>query len=280
MIIWLASYPKSGNTWLRMFLKSYFQKPGTEFRLEDTILDDFKTHGSFPDLNMLKHLKVDFNIFTEIVKNWETLQDYINLNNKTNFVKTHNSMCTIGPYKFTNNRNTKGGIYLVRDPRDVLVSYSNHTGYDYETTFKHMCSSSNYETTKDGIKDKTFDKALMGSWSDHYNSWKRYKSSKILVIKYEDMIDNTYNTFKKIINYLNEIDDLKINEEKLSNAIKQTKFDKLQKIEKEKGFSEKKGGELFFRKGQSGSWKNELSTNLIDKVEKVFYKEMKELGYI
>ena len=116
MIIWLASYPKSGNTWLRMFLKSYYQKSSDEFKLQDTIVDDFKTKG-FPDISSMKHLKIDFYKFPEIVKNWETMQDYLNLNNRTNFVKTHNSMCTIGPYKFTTNKNTKGGIYLVRDPR-------------------------------------------------------------------------------------------------------------------------------------------------------------------
>ena len=112
MIIWLASYPKSGNTWLRMFLKSYFQKSETEFGLENKFFDDFKSHG-FPDLKMLKHLKINFNKFPEIAKNWETLQDSINLNNRTNFLKTHSSMCTVGPYKFTTHRNTKGGIKAI-----------------------------------------------------------------------------------------------------------------------------------------------------------------------
>ena len=279
MIIWLASYPKSGNTWLRMFLKSYYQKQDFKFGLETSILDDFKTHG-FPDWKVLKHLKIDFNKFSEIVKNWEALQDYINLNNRTNFVKTHNSMCTVGPYKFTTNRNTKGGIYLVRDPRDVLISYSNHVECDYEKTFKHMSTSDNYEAPYTGIGNKTYHKALMGSWADHYNSWKNYKSSKILMIKYEDMVSNSYITFKKIINYLNEIDDLKIDEEKLNKALKQTEFKELQKIEKESGFSEKAKGGYFFRKGKIGSWKDELSLDLIKKLEKTFYKEMVELGYL
>ena len=280
MIIWLASYPKSGNTWLRMFLKSYYQKPGTKFGLEKSALDDFKTHGGFPDLNLLKRLKINYNKFPEIVRNWETMQDYINLNKRTNFVKTHNSMCTVGPYKFTTNRNTKGGIYLIRDPRDVLVSYSNHTGYDYEKTFKSMCSSDNYETPNTGIKNNKFHKALLGSWSDHYNSWKSYKSSKILIIKYEDMISDSYSSFRKIINYLSQIDDLKLDEGKLNNAIKQTEFKELQKLEKKEGFSEKGVGELFFKRGKVGSWKNELSTNLTNQIEKIFYKEMVELGYI
>ena len=279
MIIWLASYPKSGNTWLRMFLKSYYQKSSDEFKLQDTIVDDFKTKG-FPDISSMKHLKIDFYKFPEIVKNWETMQDYLNLNNRTNFVKTHNSMCTIGPYKFTTNKNTKGGIYLVRDPREVLISYSNHMGYDYEKTFEFMEASDSYEVPTTGEGDKTYKKSLLGSWANNYNSWKSYQPSKILVVKYEDMVLNKLNTFKKIIYYLNEIDDVEINEQKLNKALKQTEFEELQKLEKKHGFNEKRAGATFFRKGKTGSWKNELPVDLVKKIEKAFYNEMTELGYL
>ena len=78
MIIWLAKYTKSGNTWLLMFLKSYFLKPGEKFGLENSRLDNFKAQG-FPDQEILDHLRVDYNKFEEIVKNWEAMQDYINL---------------------------------------------------------------------------------------------------------------------------------------------------------------------------------------------------------
>ena len=275
MIVWLASYPKSGNTWLRMFLKSYFLKSNEKFSLGGSILDSFKAQG-FPDQKMLDHLKVDYLKFEEIVKNWETMQDYINLNNRTNFLKTHNSMCTIGPYKFTTHKNTKGGIYLVRDPRDVLISFSNHLGKSYESTFKLMSSSDGNEEDE----EENYEKSLLGSWSDHYNSWKSYKSSKILIIKYEDMVLQSYNTFKKIINYLNEIDNSEISEEKLSIALKQTDFEELQGMEKKHGFREKLKGELFFRKGKSGTWKEELPRDLINKIENLFHKEMTELGYL
>ena len=279
MIIWLASYPKSGNTWLRMFLKSYFQKPGTKFELDRKLDDDFIS-GGFPDIEILKHLKINFKKFDEIARNWETMQDYINLNNKTNFLKTHNSMCTVGPYKFTTHKNTKGGIYLIRDPRDVLVSYSNHLGASYESTFKIMSSSEGHESPPPSGENESYEKTLLGSWADHYNSWKSYKSSKILVIKYEDMVLQSYDTFKKIINYLNEIDNIEVNEKKLSTALKQTEFNELQKMETKQGFREKLAGNLFFRKGKTGAWKEELPRDLINKIEKLFHKEMIELGYL
>ena len=94
------------------------------------------------------------------------------------------------------------------------------------------------------------------------------------------MVLDKLNTFKKIIKYLNEIDDLEINDEKLNRALKQTEFEELQKLEEEHGFIEKRAGATFFREGKTGSWKQELHLDLIKKVEKAFYKEMVELGYL
>ena len=120
----------------------------------------------------------------------------------------------------------------------------------------------------------------MGSWSDHYKSWKNFKSCKILIIKYEDMILDELNTFKKIINYLNKIDNTNFDDGKLKKALKQTQFKELQKIEKKEGFSEKGQGEFFFRKGKIGVWKDEVSNDIIKQIEKLFGKEMVELGYL
>ncbi len=277
MIIWLASYPKSGNTWLRMFLKSYFLKADEKFSLNNSILDSFKAQG-FPDQETLDHLKVDYNKFEEIAKNWEAMQDYINLNKRTNYIKTHSAMCVVDSYKFTSLRNTKGGIYMVRDPRDVIVSLSDHMGLDHEQTFRHMSSSLNFEYPLFG--DKRYEKSLMGTWSDHYKSWKNYKSCKILIIKYEDMVLDELNTFKKVINYLREIDDIEFDNDKFTKALKQTKFKELQKLEKTEGFSEKGKGELFFRKGKVSTWQDEVPTKIINNIEKLFKNEMKELGYL
>ena len=89
MIIWIASYPKSGNTWIRLFLKSYFK------------YNDFISEG-FPIENHFKQLKINYVDFKEIIKNWETMQKYINLKSQINYLKTHNALCTINNYKFTN----------------------------------------------------------------------------------------------------------------------------------------------------------------------------------
>ena len=121
MIIWLASYPKSGNTWVRSFLANYLNKNTSnfDFRLLDQLL-------KFPRKDLYDQLKVNFNKFDEIVKNWISMQEFINLKQEFTYLKTHNALCTINNYPFTNKLNTIGFIYLVRDPRDVVLSYSYH----------------------------------------------------------------------------------------------------------------------------------------------------------
>ena len=130
MIIWLASYPKSGNTWVRSFLTNYFSG-SSEFNFNQ--LDKIER---FPTPELMDQLKINFHNLSEIVSNWIPMQEFINLKNDMTYLKTHNAMCTINNYPFTNNKNTAGFIYLVRDPRDVILSYSKHLNIDLNETFE------------------------------------------------------------------------------------------------------------------------------------------------
>ena len=279
MIIWLASYPKSGNTWMRLFLKSYFSENQEDLEINTKLgSDEFRPYG-FPDMNMFKDLNINYRSFFDIVKNWEAMQDIINLNGKTNYVKTHNALCTINNTKFTSPKNTLGAIYIVRDPRDVLLSYSDYIGQDHNQTSDLMLKDDNYE--KGEIKNVPYNRALLGSWSNHYNSWKGYKEAKTIIVRYEDMIKNPDKTFLNVIEYINKLDNILVNKEKISHAINETNFKKLQNKEKKIGFEDNAGmGKMFFRKGKSGSWVSELDKKLAKKIEKTFESEMKELNYI
>ena len=124
------------------------------------------------------------------------------------------------------------------------------------------------------------DEVFLGSWSENYKSWRDYNSVKKIIIKYEDLIQNPYETFFKIINYLNEINGLPIDEEMIKKSIDNTSFKNLQNLEKKFGFSEKGFGEFFFRKGKVGNWKEKLNQDLVKKIEEKFKLEMKERGYI
>ena len=277
MIIWLASYPKSGNTWIRYFLKSYFNSSDKNFSLDAKNNDDFYS-TSFPNIFLLNDMKIDYFNFGNIIKNWIPMQDFINLNNQTNFLKTHNAMCTINNYHFTNISNTLGAIYIVRDPRSIVASFADHFQISHKETVENMFSSEHGETPI--INGKSYYQSIMGTWSDHYNSWKTYKGRKVIIIKYEDLRSKTYETFSKIIKYLNEINGSIFDEKKIKLSIEQSSFKNLRTLEEKDGFIERGKGDFFFRKGKIDSWKQELSLDLIKKIEIKFRKEMLELGYI
>tara|TARA_Y100001960_G_C14508855_1_gene745421 strand:- start:97 stop:909 length:813 start_codon:yes stop_codon:yes gene_type:complete len=270
MIIWLASYPKSGNTWLRSFLTNYINKNTSDF--DFNLLDNIKR---FPRKELYDELNINFNKFEEIVKNWINVQEFINLKQEFTYLKTHNAMCTVNNYSFTNKQNTIGFIYLVRDPRDIILSYSHHLGKSVEYTFKIMIDKS----AREKLDDKGNDQTILGSWSENYKSWRNYNSVNKIIIKYEDLILNPYETFFKIVSYLNKINGLPIDEKMIKKSIENVSFKNLHNLEKKIGFKEKAYGD-FFRKGKIGNWKNDLNKKITSQIEEAFSEEMKELGYL
>lgn len=263
MITWIASYPKSGNTWVRSFLTNYFSN-------EDNFsFEQLRKIDKFPRNELFKQLNINPDNFKNIAANWIAMQDFINLKNDNIYLKTHNAMVTLNnSFKFTNNDNTKGFIYLVRDPRDVIISYSSHLNISLEKTLDVMIGDMSFSG-----KD-----VLLGSWSSHYNSWKNSNFKKI-IIKYEDLVNNPNQNFYKIINFLNEINNLTINKEKINKSILNTNFTKLKELEDKYGFVEK-GKNDFFRKGKVGEWKKILDKKIISKIEGSFSEEMAELKYL
>ena len=280
MIIWLASYPKSGNTWVRLFLKSYLSDDKKKFSINEKRDDEFKIER-FPNIKVFKDMQINYDNFFEISKNWITIQDRINLNNKLNILKTHNAMCTVNKNKFTNKENTLGAIYIVRDPRDVAVSFSYHMGKTLTEIVNNMINKEYLISESDFTTEKKVSgSTLLSSWSNHYNSWKNYKSIKSIIIKYEDLVRNTADKFYEIVLYLNELYGTKVDEKKILKSIELTNFKNLQNLEKEHGFEEITISKTFFREGKIGSWKQKLDEKLSKKIENEFKNEMIELGYL
>ena len=279
MIFWLASYPKSGNTWVRMFWRSYFLPSNQVFSLNKKGDLDLEV-SNFPTPKQLMEANIDHTDFANIAKNWITLQDIINLNGKLNFLKTHNGNFTLNNYAFTNTDNTIGGIYIVRDPRDVVLSNANHFGINNQESTNMIINMESYEIENfDTQNKKEFRRSLMGSWSSNYLSWKNYKGRKIHLIKYEDLVENPNKYFTKMLEYMKSIFPLNIDKDKIEKSIEETAFHKLQNLENQEGFIEKGVGK-FFRKGKVGEWKEKLEPKLSKQIEHHFKKEMLDLNYI
>ncbi len=277
MIIWIASYPKSGNTYLRSFISSYyFSKKGKfDFNLLLNILQ-------FPSLKFTKK-----NIFSEdeASQNWIFNQNQFFLNNKVHFVKTHNSLDKFKGNKFTSNQQTLGAIYIVRDPRNVLSSLTHHYSLNYEQAFKKIMDE-NASLLEKSLNNDHSNFTFLGSWSNHYKSWKNTTEFKTLFIKYEDLEDNKYETFKKVVNFINRIKskELKIDEKKLLNSIRSTNFTNLKNKEQNEGFEESvisSNGEKkpFFNLGFNNRWQKILPKNILNQLNKNLQKELNDLGY-
>jgi|TARA_B100000214_G_scaffold375455_1_gene361878 hypothetical protein len=282
MIIWLASYPKSGNTWIRSFLVSLlFTKDGK------SNLDSLNMIGQYPLRSQFKNLIKDFTNVSEIKKNWIKSQEIINLDKKVRFFKTHHAMVSIDNYNFTNDENTLGVIYIVRDPRNIVSSVKNHYSLDSIEQARdlmfHDEAWTGFEKNPENISDKKFP-TLLSSWNFNFNSWKQIKKNYLL-IKYENLLKNPFDEFGKIINYLKVVTKTRFSESKISEAINSNNFKNLQIQEsqgkfKENMFNKKNEKIKFFDKGPENDWRQNLDPTIAKQIEKKFSKEMSELGYL
>ena len=280
MIIWLASYPKSGNTWLRSLLASYyFSKDGSfDFKLLDNI-------DQFPSTQFFRDKKDTFSAPEDTSNLWLSEQEKITQDNKIRFLKTHNALCKINSNSFTNEKNTLAGIYIIRDPRNIVTSLANHYQVDVNKAFDFM------KDEKKALIEKVNERYLgfvpILSWALHQESWIKCTKFPILTIRYEDLQLETFQTFIKVIKFINKLSNLEnlINETKAKKSIISCEFEKLKKLENKNGFSEAmvdkktKKKISFFNLGRENDYKRLLQTNLIDEMSSLYNQQIKKFNY-
>ena len=286
MIIWLASYPKSGNTWLRFYIISLLMGKKTDLNL-----NHLRAILAYPHSTQFKDLISNLFDLDEIARNWIVSQKKINSNRNLRFFKTHNMLGKYKGYPFTDSENTLATIYIVRDPRNVITSVKNHyslSSYDEAKKFifndKQILALSDRQKNlyvKSGIFPLT---QFVGSWKSHYLSWQNMKKNYLLV-RYEDLVENSKEEFTKIANFVGNLLKVKFTEDQIDTAINLSSFDKLQKMEKKNGFTESnidregKRNKFFFL-GPRNDWRKFLDKNISNDIEKEFEEEMKELKYL
>ena len=280
MIIWLASYPKSGNTWVRHFLASLiYSNQGKSG------LDKLGFIMQYPKRDQFEKLVTNLNDFRQIKKNWIKSQDLINSDNKIKIFKTHHTLCTFEGDNFTNEKNTLGAIYIVRDPRNVISSILYHFNLsNIEEAINFIKEEKRF--IFGNIKNKVNYPllTLIGSWKSNYNSWKNI-GKNFLLVKYENLILNPNYEFNRIAKHISEIANLRFSKEQINKSIEESSFKNLSILEDKNGFVEsvedlKNKKKKFFNLGPKNNWQKILDKKYINEIESSFSDEMKELGYI
>ena len=284
MIFWIASYPKSGNTWLRTLLSTYYYS-------SDGVYDEklLKNIDQFPTKKYLLNFEYNKKIVGDTCKHWIRSQEKINIDKKLRFFKTHNAFGKVNNFDFTNSENSIGCLYIVRDPRNVFTSVKNHYELDTDKAMKWMTNEKQFIYDVQNFDDVGFsDFQFISSWSLNYKSWKVQKKVPTKFIRYEDLSEKTFSLFKEIIQFINKItnNNEKIDLSKLKKALNSTTFEKLKEKEKTDGFSEaipskkdKNKKIPFFNLGPKNNWKNLLNEDLKLKLNNLFKKDLKDLSY-
>ncbi len=277
MIFWLASYPKSGNTWVRTFISTYYFNNSEEF--EFSLLKNIK---QFPHE---KFFEKKINNINEAIENWIGAQESINKKSNFTFLKTHSALAKINNFPFTTRKQTIAAIYIVRDPRNVVTSISNHFQMNFKDTVDFMTNKKKYLINKKNMSNfGNF--TFLNSWSEHHKSWITNKQFKTLLVKYEDLENHTFKTFEKIVLFINKVlnKDEKINKDKLQKIIDNITFEKLKEKEKKQGFPEAVTNNFndkinFFYLGKKNNWKQILNKKQISILNKIFEDDLKYLKY-
>ena len=282
MIFWIASYPKSGNTWLRALISSYFFSKDGNFSKEI-----IKNIDQFPEKIHFQSFDYDRKNITDTTKFWIKAQEKINNDKKIRFFKTHNVFGKINNQPFTDKKNSIACIYIVRDPRNVITSLKNHYELSYSEAFDFITNERRYIYDQHKIDDFS-DFQFIGSWKTNFQSWNYQKEIPMKLVKYENLLSDTYSTSLEIIQFVDKImkNNKGIDKKKLENAINSTSFEKLKKEETVKGFSEailskERNKKIpFFYLGPENDWKKILDEKIQTKLSETFKDNLKELLYI
>lgn len=270
-IWWIASYPKSGNTWVRMFLNAYMTgfpldiNSSFQYALGDNHLSFFQACYCRPANQLTATEQVFLRPAALMIALHMSAAKHLCL-------KTHHAKVKVDDIPLIPPKISAGSVYIVRDPRDVAISMADHMGESIDYAIESMGEKQYITEHKvTGLMH------VLTTWSLHVETWTdKNKDVPVKIIRYEDMLERPEYEFVHILEALGITD---IDEEKFEFALEQTEFKNLRKTEEEKGFRELGLGDKFFRVGKSGQWKTVLTPEQIDKIETDHGVIMEKFGY-
>jgi hypothetical protein len=276
-ILWLASYPKSGNTWLRMFFTNLCRGgtgPASINELERPILAsdrnmfDRRVGFGSEDLTDDEVDRLRAHVYLDMAREAEEVL----------FCKAHDAWTVLpnGQPLFPPDASA-GTIYLIRNPLDVCVSYAHHNGESaFDGAIARMANPNNaLGRSPNGLAGQLRQRLLR--WSDHVQSWADAPGMRILVLRYEDMHSNSIESFAAAAAFAGKTSDLQA----VASAVAFSSFDELQRQEAAEGFVEQMApGRRFFRKGKVGAWREVLTDEQAARIITDHRDVMVRFGYL
>lgn len=275
-IVWIASFPKSGNTWVRVFLHNLVRTLNGETGEQD--INDMSRFSTW-DLDKRRYTKVlgfepdNATHAKEIAGARHAVhQGIADSADGLVFIKTHNGLFMDHGHSTVNFAVTAGAIYIVRNPLDVAISYAHHMGATIDRAIAAMAL---IDARTEGKEGTVYE--ITGSWTQHVQSWTHAPHRALHIVRYEDMLANPGKAFASLAEHLL----LKPSRRQLARAIERSSLAKLQEQEKAKGFRERSPNASagFFREGRAGQWKDVLTPKQIETIVSDHGEQMRRFGY-
>ena len=271
-ILWLASYPKSGNTWLRAFLHNLMRNPPTPFdinRMAELTAGDSQAEW-FRRLDP----RSPYELSRADLARLRPCAHALIAENATDtvMVKTHNALVEVAGAPMITQSLTAGAIYVVRNPLDVVVSYAHHLGQPVDNAITLM-ETRGFETpaSSDQVPEHH------GDWSTHVESWTARAHPQLHVVRYEDLSRRPGPTFRAIAAFLG----LKPPRERIERAVRHSSFRALRAQEDRSGFIERTPmQDQFFRAGKVDGWRSVLEDVQVHRVVERHHVQMERFGYL
>ena len=270
-IVWIASYPKSGNTWVRAFLHEILRKDSGAFDL-DRMAETAGNEASIGNYRAIDPRPWSRWTPADVGRARPTAQAaFAQRHRHLVFCKTHLAVLRSCGRSTINMDVTAGAVYIVRNPLDIAPSYADHQGLPLDVAIDLM-NLDDHQTPS----TETHVSELVGSWSQNVETWTRRRIPGLHVMRYEDMMTSPVATFCELAVFLR----LKAPRRRIKEAVRTTSFVNLRRLEDQKGFGERSlPQKRFFRQGRVGTWRSELASRQIRKIAEGNEAMMRTFGY-
>jgi hypothetical protein len=271
-IVWLASYPKSGNTWVRAFLQNYLdaaERPSDINALDRYFADESKPNWYAP---YVKGALTDLDLAQICALRPQVHRDIAASRAGSILVKTHNILGEYDGMPLHEMSVTAGAVYVVRNPLDVVLSLADHFGLSVDEAIAFMNNEATGSPT-----DEANVASVLSSWSAHVRSWTASGGDAACVLRYEDLLVKPAKGFRNLVHFLGLTPDPAL----LRRAIRHSSFPELRKQEQRQGFIERSpNSRRFFRAGRKDQWRTGLGREQVGRIVDAHREQMQRFKYL